>query len=559
MPQLPNYVTSARPNPQNQRAGWLTTTAATYAGVMLWFVFWQDVPTGGQAVAGGTLSIGLLPAIIALTVAALLCHILYFMVPGLLGMKTGLPLSVVGTSTYGVTGGFLMPGLLMGLLQFGWLSVNAFFSGLLLAAPFVEGGAEKAAMTPTHLIIATVWALFAMFMGLKGIKYVGAVASFMPIIPIAILVILLVNTIGKQKDFNPADLWSLEQNTKFFSVDELTKAENNKIAKANAQLPEDLKVLDEFCKANGYVGTLGKEKQTEFKAIEGTYLKTKATTELKPATLYEKELNNPALSKQLGVFSLIAAYVIGFFATAGAAGVGICSVVRSRTAVQLGGFFGIILPTVLSGAAALIIVAGAQNIALEAGKPELLTVYKVPELFGLLLPQPLFAGLTLGDVCMFLLAVAAFPSACFCTLIAADSIKTSFPEINPWASCGVGVAAAIALVITGLAGQAGDVFTVIGASFGPICGAMAADYIMSGFKWAGPRAGFNAAGWLSWLVGFAVGGATLVVTKFLGQPMPFEIPCPPLSAFIVGFVLYAVFAVCGLQSRKLELPGRIDV
>jgi cytosine permease len=527
---------------------------------MLWFVFWQDVPTGGQAVAGGTLAIGLLPAIIALTVAAVLCHILYFMVPGLLGMKTGLPLSVVGTSTYGVTGGFLMPGLLMGLLQFGWLSVNAFFSGLLLAAPFVEGGVEKAAMSPLHLGIATVWALFAMFMGLKGIKYVGAVASFMPIIPIAILAILLFNVVSKQKEFNPADLWSMEQNTKFFSVDTLAKAAEDKIANAKSQLPEDLKVLDEFCKTNGYVGTFDEATQKEFKALEKTYLATKATSELKPATLYEKELNNPTLSKQLGVFSLIAAYVIGFFATAGAAGVGICSVVRSRMAVQLGGFFGILLPTVLSGAAALIIVAGAQNIAIEAGKPELLTAYNVPGLFDLLLPQPLFGTtLTLGSACMFLLAVAAFPSACFCTLIAADSIKTSFPEINPWASCGVGVAAAIALVLTGLAGQASDVFTVIGASFGPICGAMAADYILSGFKWAGPRAGFNAAGWLSWLVGFIVGGATLVVTKFLGQTMPFEIPCPPLSAFIVGFVLYIVFASMGLQSKKLNMPQRIDV
>ncbi|GHT15785.1 hypothetical protein FACS1894170_13320 [Planctomycetales bacterium] len=101
-------------------------------------------------------------------------------------------------------------------------------------------------------------------------------------------------------------------------------------------------------------------------------------------------------------------------------------------------------------------------------------------------------------------------------------------------------------------------FNVIGASFGPICGAMAADYILSGFKWAGPRAGVNLAGWLSWLVGFVVGGATLVVTKFLGQTMPFEIPCPPLSAFIVGFLLYLIFAKIGLQPKVLDLPQRID-
>ncbi len=60
-----------------------------------------------------------------LVIAALICHFLFYLVPGRLGQKTGLPLYVVGTSTYGVTGGLFMPGFLMGLLQFGWLAVNA--------------------------------------------------------------------------------------------------------------------------------------------------------------------------------------------------------------------------------------------------------------------------------------------------------------------------------------------------------------------------------------------------------------------------------------------------
>ena len=46
MTRLPDYVASAVPNPTANRAPWLTTTAATYAGVMFWFVFWQDIPVG---------------------------------------------------------------------------------------------------------------------------------------------------------------------------------------------------------------------------------------------------------------------------------------------------------------------------------------------------------------------------------------------------------------------------------------------------------------------------------------------------------------------------------
>ncbi len=124
---LPDYVAMAKPNPMENRTAWYKNTAQTYAGIMLWFVFWQDVPTGG-GVLGGTLSQGLGVALLGLILAAFLCHFLYYLVPGMMGMKSGLPLYIVGTSTYGVGGGLFMPGFLMGLLQFGWLGVNSCFS-----------------------------------------------------------------------------------------------------------------------------------------------------------------------------------------------------------------------------------------------------------------------------------------------------------------------------------------------------------------------------------------------------------------------------------------------
>ena len=59
---LPDYVASATPIPQEARAPWYKNTAQTYAGIMLWFVFWSAVPLGdrfeGGAIssfAGGTL------------------------------------------------------------------------------------------------------------------------------------------------------------------------------------------------------------------------------------------------------------------------------------------------------------------------------------------------------------------------------------------------------------------------------------------------------------------------------------------------------------------------
>ena len=45
--ELPNFITAAQPVPQESRAPWFTNTAPAYAGIVLWFVFWQDVVAGG--------------------------------------------------------------------------------------------------------------------------------------------------------------------------------------------------------------------------------------------------------------------------------------------------------------------------------------------------------------------------------------------------------------------------------------------------------------------------------------------------------------------------------
>ena len=160
---------------------------------------------------------------------------------------------------------------------------------------------------------------------------------------------------------------------------------------------------------------------------------------------------------------------------------------------------------------------------------------------------------------MILLAISSFPAACFSAFIAANCFKTTMPNVNPSISVGIGTLIAVVLAVTGIVGKVIWVFVVIGASFGPVCGAMAADYLLSGQKWAGPRAGFNPAGWISWIVGFAVGAFNLVadlvpaMADYRGM-----IPVPPLAALIVGFVLYCLFAKLGLESKKLELPVTIN-
>ena len=472
---LPNYVASANPLPLSRRIPWYLSTAPSYAAVMLWFVFWQDVPVGsglsseaGQysSFAGGVLSHGLALALAGVVIAAFLCCFAFYLAPALLGLKSGFPLYIVGTSTYGVRGGFLMPGFLMGLLQFGWLGVSSFFSALLLCAPFGYG-----VLTPPHFAVAALWAIAAAFVGLKGIRHVARVGTFAPIVPVVTLIILAAGTFRGLARFEPRT------------------------------------IID---------AGLG------------------ASVTLKSQAVLHA---GPALSGTQ-VLALILTYIVGFFATAGAAGADFGMNSRHKKDVFLGGLVGIGLTTVFAGGLALLVVAGGHGLGLLKDGAVLRATSVLPGIIG-----------SKGSaVLMWLLALAAFPSSCFSTLIACNSFKATLPKVNPFLSVGLGTLASIGIAVSGLAGNLIPVFTIIGASFGPICGAMAADYLLAGRKWPGPRAGFNPAGWISWALGFAVGIADFIPS------LKHIVPAPPVAALLMGFLAYVVLAKVGLLTRPLTLP-----
>jgi cytosine permease len=504
---LPAYVAAAKPVPRANRVPWYSSTAQTYAGVMLWFVFWQALVSGGGAGArGGVLAAGIGPALLGVVLAALICHFLFYLVPGLLGMRTGLPLYVVGTSTYGVVGGLFMPGLLMGLLQFGWLAVNAAAVAALLCKCFGVGllaNGDVAVPGIWHGGLAVLFAVLAAFVGLKGIQYLAKVATLGPLVPIVVLVLLFVNTAGGLKDFSPAKV-----------------IESDKAPVAAAA-----------------------QNKAETEKTEGA-----AGAELEPKT--ERDPSAPLTA--MGVIFLLSTYIVGFFATAGAAGTDISSNNRDARDVQLGGLTGIALATIFAGGLAILVVAGAYGAGLipagMAGNLNPLDLMKGTD------KAPGLLGATTANIIMIALALSSFPPACFSAFIAANSFKTALPNVKPFLSVGFGTLVAILLAVTGLVDKVIFVFVVIGACFGPVCGAMAADYLLAGRKWAGPRAGFNPAGWISWIVGFAVGAVEFIAQIPGLESLQGKIPAPPVAAFVVGFVLYLVLAKAGLQSKSLKMP-----
>ncbi len=428
---LPSYLSKAAPNPSSNRAPWYKNTAPTYAGVFLWVVFYRDIAAAldhtGPAVC-----------VLALVVAGLISYGLFYYIPALIGMRTGYPLYVVGSSTFGTQGGYLMPGLLMGVLQVGWMSVNAFVAATFILSAF---GSKAGPGGLLFGLIATVWALGLGFVGAKGIGYVARFALYLNFVPLLMILVVFARNAGG-------------------------------IGQYSAPHP------------NTYVG-----------------------------------------------FTMLIQIVVGFFATAGAAGVDFGMSNRNEHDVRWGGLIGILLAVVVAGALPLLSVAGAH------------VLYGVQDYhFDSAIAQTGgFAGIV-----FFLFAVASIAPMCFSSFIAGNSLATMIPGVARTTSTMVGAVIAAILAITGAAANLVGLFTIIGASFGPICGAMVADYWLSGKKWAGPREGINFAGYGAWAVGFVIG-----ILPFLPIAEETKAYLQPAAvySFIAGFIVYAILAKAGLQSK----------
>jgi cytosine permease len=434
---VPDYVSRSVPVPLSSRVPWYRSTFPTYAGIFLWVGFYLKIaePTIGYADVGVCLW--------GLLVAGLLCFGLYYYVPATLGMQTGQPLYVVGTSTFGTTGGYLIPGLMMGVLQIGWVAVVGAVS-----ADFIMKGLNQTSRILSSTIIV-VWIYSLGWVAIKGIHYVGRVAKFMNWVPlIMILAVFYANRDGVAR-YQPAN----------------------------------------------HDGTTG--------------------------------------------FLNVLTIVIGYFATAGAAGADFGMNNANKKDIILGGIFGIIGGALIAGGLPILSVAGYLGRGVE---PQSYDYTAAISSVG-----------TLAPVMFFLFAIASMVPTCFSSFIASNSFSTMLPKIPRTVSTFAALTISVLLAVTGVANNLVGFFSLVAASFGPICGAMAADYIISGRRWSGPRSGINWAGCIAWLIGFLVG----IPEHIHGIPATWIKADNPsgLYSFVVGFIIYLVLAKAGLRSPVADKNG----
>lgn len=441
---LPDYITKTSPRPASKRVPWYISTAPSYAGTFLWVVFYREIANGTVDRMGVWLSL------LALAAAALISYALFYRAPAMMGMQTGYPLYVVGSSTFGTKGGYLMPGLLMGLLQVGWYSVNVYVSTTFIMKGL---GLDAGARTLPFAIAAVLWGYAAALVGVLGIRYVARVALYLNLIPLVMILIVFWRTAPGITDYRPA----------------------------------------EFAP---YVA-----------------------------------------------FMLLIQMVVGFFSTAGAAGTDFGMNNRNASDVRWGGLVGVSLASFVAGGLPLLSVAGAHVVFGIQGYTYDAAIAGV--------------GGLLATAMFLLFAVASIPPACFCSFIAGNSFETMIPKVPRVVSTMTGVTVALVLAITGVAANLKGLFTIVGASFGPICGAMTADYLLSGRRWAGPREGISLPGYLAWAAGFVLG-----ILPFLPVPAEWKPYVQPavVYSYVTAFVVYWLAAKAGLEPKTVPLaPSPVEL
>lgn len=429
---VPQYVDRSVPVPLGNRVPWYKSTFPTYAGIFLWVGFYLKL-------AEPTLTFASVSTCLwGLLVAGILCFALYYYVPAMLGMKTGQPLYVVGTSTFGTTGGYLIPGLMMGFLQVGWVAVIG-----AVATDFIMKGLGQTSRT-LFSVIAVIWIYSLGWVAIKGIHHVARVAKFLNWVPLIMVIIVF---------------WE------------------NRGGISHYQVPR---------------------------------------------------------SDQMTGFLDVLTVVIGYFATAGAAGADFGMNNANRKDVVLGGLFGIVAGVLIAGGLPILAVAGYLG---NGGQ-------------GYDYSAAIASVGALAPIMFFLFAAASLVPSCFSSFIASNSFSTMLPKIPRTVSTLAALTLSVILAVTGVASNLVGFFSIVGASFGPICGAMIADYLLAGRRWSGPRAGINWAGCIAWALGFLVG----IPEHLPGIPATWVHADNPsgLYSLIVGFIVYILLAKAGLRSSIVK-------
>lgn len=209
---LPASLQPATSDVPIKRRSWEHTIAPHYIGLFLWIVYFDTL--GARAVPMA----GIVWPFLGAAVAAVLCYQLLYYVPAVWGWRTGRPLTVLATSTFGVNGSFWLTGIVFGLAQVVWLAVATYyaveltFDGLVAVRLLdprylkpVSIGAV-AMKSPLFMITALTWSYAAAAVGAYLVRVIAALMKVFPIFPAAMLAMAMIFSLKGLKGFAPTGI-----------------------------------------------------------------------------------------------------------------------------------------------------------------------------------------------------------------------------------------------------------------------------------------------------------------------------------------------------------------
>jgi cytosine permease len=479
---LPPPLQAALDSPVLERRGW-QAAAPTYIALFLWVVFFDQL--GRRTLAIG----GLAWSVLGAAAAGLLCYLLLYLVPAHWGQKTGRPLTVLGSSTFGATGTIGLTFFAFGLAQIVLMAVATLyaidwaFQGLNLCGlvnpkslkPMTvhlgPGGGWAVELRSSLLLVTSFfWLYAAALTGHYLVKIIAALMKIYPIYPALMLALAMILTLGGLASFRPL--------------------------------------------------------------------------EIDPAT------SAPVVDGGPRAFLMMIQMIFGFFAIAGAASADWGAVNRTPRDVRLGGWIGVALASWTVATLSLLTVAGAVG---RYSAPLMLKNRPGVGNFSFRVALVLALPQMLAGAMFLIFALASLAQTCYAANLFGRRFEAIWPRVSRLVWTLIGTTAAWPLVATGLAIRLEEIFTLLGAVFAPMVGAMAADYVRNRGVWPGPRRGVNPPGLVAWLVGLGVGLVPLIAVAG-GWSDGSRLQPASLYAFAAAFVVYTVLAALGAETPTLSIP-----
>jgi cytosine permease len=209
LPDLPRPIQESLSSPPLERKGWQTTIAPQYISLFLWAVYFDQLGRSTLPIGGlGWSALGSVAA-------GLLCYSLLYYVPAMWGQKTGRPLIVLGTSTFGTTGSIWLLGVLVGLSQIVWLAVSTYYAVDWSLRGFVAAGLLDVRAThplrvdgvplrgTLFLITSLLWMISAVLVGHYLVRIIAALMMVYPVFPALMLGIAAALTMKDAAGFQP--------------------------------------------------------------------------------------------------------------------------------------------------------------------------------------------------------------------------------------------------------------------------------------------------------------------------------------------------------------------